>query len=144
MMGYWELPDETEKVLTGDGWFHSGDIAVPDEEGYVRIADRLKDMIISGGENIYPAEVEEALYSHPAVAECAIVGVPDEKWGEVGTAIVVLRPGVTADAESLLAHLDGCVARYKIPKYVEFADALPRNAAGKVLKAELRRRVLGT
>jgi fatty-acyl-CoA synthase len=138
MMGYWGRPDETAKVLSPDGWFHSGDVAVPDEEGYVRIVDRVKDMIISGGENIYPAEIESVLYGHPAVAECAVIGVPDEKWGEVGRALVVLRESVSADAADLLAYLDGRLARYKIPKSVEFVDVLPRNASGKVLKARLR------
>ncbi|HEY9522158.1 MAG TPA: long-chain fatty acid--CoA ligase [Thermopolyspora sp.] len=139
MMGYWELPEETRKVVTDDGWFHSGDIAVPDDEGYIRIADRVKDMIISGGENVYPAEVEAVLYGHPAVAECAVIGVPDDKWGEVGKVVVALRAGATADVAELLAYFDGRLARYKIPKSVEFVDALPRNAAGKILKAELRR-----
>jgi fatty-acyl-CoA synthase len=139
MLGYWQRPEETAKAIR-DGWFHSGDIAVTDEDGYARIADRLKDMIISGGENIYPAEVEEVLYGHPAVAECAVIGVPDEKWGEVGKALVVTRPGVTVDGETLLRYFDGRLARYKIPKYVEFVDALPRNASGKVLKHVLRER----
>ncbi len=138
MMGYWGRPDETARALSPDGWFHSGDVAVPDEEGYVRIVDRVKDMIISGGENIYPAEIESVLYGHPAVAECAVIGVPDDKWGEVGRALVVLRQGVSADAADLLAYLDGRLARYKIPKSVEFVDVLPRNASGKVLKARLR------
>lgn len=138
MMGYWGRPDETARVLSPDGWFHSGDVAVPDEEGYVRIVDRVKDMIISGGENVYPAEIESVLYGHPAVAECAVIGVPDDKWGEVGRALVVLRQGATADAADLLAYLDGRLARYKIPKSVEFVDVLPRNASGKVLKARLR------
>jgi fatty-acyl-CoA synthase len=138
MMGYWGRPEETDRVMSDGGWFHSGDVAVADEEGYVRIVDRVKDMIISGGENIYPAEVESVLYSHPAVAECAVIGVLDEKWGEVGKALVVLRPGATADADDILGHLDGRLARYKIPKSVEFISALPRNAAGKILKNRLR------
>ncbi|MDH2425237.1 long-chain fatty acid--CoA ligase [Sphaerisporangium sp. TRM90804] len=138
MTGYWGLREETAQAVSEDGWFRSGDLAVADEEGYVRIVDRVKDMIISGGENIYPAEVEDVLYSHPAVAECAVIGVPDEKWGEVGKALVVLAAGSTAEPGELLAHLDGRLARYKIPKLVEFVPALPRNAAGKVLKARLR------
>jgi len=139
MLGYWNKPEATAEALR-DGWFHSGDIAVKDEEGYARIADRLKDMIISGGENIYPAEVEEVLYGHPAVAECAVIGVPDERWGEVGKAIVVLRPGMTATAEEIIKFFDGRLARYKIPKHVEFVDALPRNGSGKILKHVLRER----
>jgi fatty-acyl-CoA synthase len=138
MTGYWGRPHETAKVISEDGWFHSGDIAIADQDGYIRIVDRVKDMIISGGENIYPAEVESVLYGHPAVAECAIIGVPDEKWGEVGKALVVLRPGATAAPGDLLGHLSGRVANYKIPKQVEFVPALPRNGSGKVLKARLR------
>ncbi|MGN9841210.1 acyl-CoA synthetase [Nonomuraea sp. H19] len=139
MPGYWRRPEETAKVLSPDGWFRSGDVGVADEEGYVRIADRLKDVIISGGENIYPAEVESVLYSHAAVAECAVIGVPDDTWGEVGKALVVLRPDATAEAGELLKHLDGRLARFKIPKYLEFVPELPKNAAGKLLKAPLRK-----
>ncbi|GAA3810608.1 long-chain fatty acid--CoA ligase [Sphaerisporangium flaviroseum] len=138
MMGYWGRPEETASVVSPDGWFHSGDIAVADEDGYIRIVDRVKDVIISGGENIYPAEVESVLYGHPAVAECAVIGVPDEKWGEVGKALVVLRPGVPAEPDDVLGHLSGRLANYKIPKQVEFVPALPRNGSGKVLKARLR------
>jgi fatty-acyl-CoA synthase len=139
MPGYWRRPEESAKVLSPDGWFRSGDVGVADEEGYVRISDRLNDVIISGGENVYPAEVESALYGHPAVAECAVIGVPDDKWGEVGKALVVLRPGTTADADELLKHLDGRLARFKIPRYLEFVPELPKNAAGKLLKAPLRK-----
>lgn len=137
MQGYWGLPDETAAVMT-DGWFHSGDVATVDEDGYVYITDRLKDMIISGGENIYPAEVENALYDHADVAECAVIGVPDERWGEVGKAIVALRPGATATPAEILGFLDGRLARYKIPKSIELVEALPRNASGKILKTDLR------
>jgi fatty-acyl-CoA synthase len=122
------------------GWFHSGDAAVVDDEGFVFIVDRIKDMIISGGENIYPAEVEKVIYDHPAVKECAVVGVPDERWGEVGRAVVVVRDGASAGPEEILGFLDGRLARYKIPKSVVFVDALPRNAAGKLLRNEIRRR----
>ncbi|MFB4277636.1 MULTISPECIES: acyl-CoA synthetase [unclassified Nonomuraea] len=139
MPGYWRRPEESAEVLSADGWFRSGDVGVADEDGYVRISDRIKDVIISGGENIYPAEVESALYEHPAVAECALIGVPDEKWGEVGKALVVLRPGTVADGDELLKHLDGRLARYKIPKYLQFVAELPKNAAGKLLKAPLRK-----
>ncbi|WP_406673263.1 long-chain fatty acid--CoA ligase [Nonomuraea sp. N2-4H] len=139
MAGDWRRPEDTAKVLSDDGWFRSGDIGVADEDGYVRISDRINDLIISGGENIYPAEVESALYEHPAVAECAVIGVPDERWGEVGKALVVLRPDHRAGADDLLKHLDGRLARYKIPKYVEFVGELPKNAAGKLLKAPLRK-----
>jgi fatty-acyl-CoA synthase len=138
MAGYWRLPDETAAVLSGDGWLHTGDIAIVDDDGYVYVRDRIKDLIISGGENIYPAEVEDVLYQHPAVAECGVIGVPDQRWGEVGRAVVVLRPGATASEADLLAFCDGRLARYKIPKSVVFADALPRTASGKVLKSRLR------
>jgi fatty-acyl-CoA synthase len=140
MLGYWNRPDATAEVMDGE-WFRSGDVAVVDDEGYVTIVDRMKDMIISGGENIYPAEVEDALYSHPGVAECAVIGVPDERWGEVGRAIVVPRQGAAAqglDEAALLDHLEGRLARYKVPRSVVFADSLPRSGAGKVLKQPLR------
>ncbi|MBO1413533.1 long-chain fatty acid--CoA ligase [Streptomyces sp. FH025] len=136
--GYWNLPDGTAEAFHEGGWFRSGDIAVADAEGYVRLVDRVKDVIISGGENIYPAEVEDALLEHPAVAECAVIGVADPVWGEVGRAVVVLRPGAAADSVELLAHLDGRLARYKIPKSVVLAPALPRNATGKLLKGPIR------
>jgi fatty-acyl-CoA synthase len=139
MAGYWRRPEESAKAVSPDGWFRSGDVGVADEDGYVRISDRVKDMIISGGENIYPAEVESCLYEHGAVAECAVIGVPDEKWGEVGKALVVRRTGAAVEAEELLKHLDGRLARYKIPKYLEFVAELPKNAAGKLLKAPLRK-----
>jgi fatty-acyl-CoA synthase len=138
MAGYWGRPEETAAVLSGDGWFRSGDIAIRDEEGFHRIVDRVKDMIISGGENIYPAEVESALLSHPGIADCAVIGVPDEKWGEVGKALVVPRPGADLDAASVLGHLDGRLARYKIPKLVELITEIPRTGSGKILKSRLR------
>ncbi|MDX6431617.1 MAG: fatty-acyl-CoA synthase [Streptosporangiaceae bacterium] len=138
MTGYWNRPDATRAAFTEEGWFRSGDAAFVDDEGFFRIHDRIKDVIISGGENIYPAEVEAALYEHPGVAECAVIGVPDETWGEVGKAIVVPRPDVAVDAVELLSSLQGRLAGYKIPKTVEFTGALPRNAAGKVLKQRLR------
>jgi fatty-acyl-CoA synthase len=137
MRGYWGRPDATAEVMDGE-WFRSGDVAVVDDDGYVTIVDRMKDVIISGGENIYPAEVEDVIYSHPDVAECAVIGVPDERWGEVGRAIVVRRAGTTLDERELLEHLDGRLARFKLPGSVVFTDALPRSGAGKVLKAELR------
>jgi fatty-acyl-CoA synthase len=138
MAGYWNRPEATDEVITHNGWFHSGDAARIDDEGYVYIVDRVKDMIISGGENIYPAEVEDVLYRHPKVAEVAIIGVPDERWGEVGKAIVVLKDAAECGEGELLEFCKGKVANYKIPKSVEFIDVLPRNPAGKVLKWELR------
>ncbi len=137
MRGYWDRPDATAEVMDGE-WFRSGDVAVVDDDGYVTIVDRMKDVIISGGENIYPAEVEDVIYSHPDVAECAVIGVPDERWGEVGRAIVVRRAGTALDERALLEHLDGRLARFKLPRSVVFADRLPRSGAGKVIKAELR------
>jgi fatty-acyl-CoA synthase len=136
MTGYWGKPAATDAVLSPDGWLRTGDIAVSDEDGYLYIRDRVKDVIISGGENVYPAEVEDALHAHPAVRDCAVIGVPDERWGEVGRAIVVAK--ATVEPESLLTFLDGRIARYKIPKTVVFADELPRTASGKLLKSALR------
>jgi fatty-acyl-CoA synthase len=138
MRGYWNHPEATAEVMDGD-WFRSGDVAVVDGDGYVTIVDRMKDVIISGGENIYPAEVEDVIYGHPDVAECAVIGVPHERWGEVGRAIVVRRAGTALDEEALLEHLDGRLARFKQPRTVVFTEALPRSGAGKVLKAELRK-----
>lgn len=136
--GYWQDPAATERAFS-DGWLHTGDLATRDEEGYLRIVDRLKDMYISGGENVYPAEVEQALYTHPAVAECAVIGVPDATWGEVGRAFVVVREGQHLDADDLLRHLNSRLARYKMPKAVEFVPDLPHNASGKLLKSLLRK-----
>ncbi len=140
MAGYWQRPEETAAVLSPDGWLRTGDIGVTDADGYITIRDRTKDMIISGGENIYPAEVEDVLYQHPAVAECAVIGMPDPHWGEVGRAVVVPRPGVAVDEAEVLAFLSGRIARYKIPKSVVFTETLPRTASGKVRKADLRAR----
>ncbi|MBV9831466.1 MAG: AMP-binding protein, partial [Marmoricola sp.] len=135
--GYWRDDEATGRAFEGE-WLHTGDLAVRDDEGYLRIVDRLKDMYISGGENVYPAEVEQALHGHPAVAECAVVGVPDERWGEVGRAFVVVRDGAELDEAAVLAHLDGRLARYKLPRSVVFLPELPHNASGKLLKSRLR------
>ncbi len=137
MSGYWNQPSATAQALA-DGWLRSGDVAIADQDGYVFVADRVKDVIISGGENIYPAEVESALRGHPDVADCAVIGVADQKWGEVGRAIVVLRQGADVADRDILAFLDGRIARYKIPKSVRFADGLPRTATGKIVKKALR------
>ncbi|MFJ3669811.1 long-chain fatty acid--CoA ligase [Streptomyces sp. NPDC090106] len=139
MPGYWGLPEETAATFA-DGWFRSGDAARVDEDGYVFIVDRIKDMIISGGENIYPAEIEDLLLSHPDIDECAVIGVPDDKWGEVPRAVVVLREGASPDPDELLATLAGRLARYKIPKSLVIADELPRTASGKLLKSRVRKR----
>jgi fatty-acyl-CoA synthase len=136
--GYWQLPEVTGQSFE-HGWLHSGDVARRDEDGYYYIVDRWKDMFISGGENVYPAEVENVLFSHPAVAEAAVIGVPDPKWGEVGRALIVVKPGQTLTEQEVLDFCQGRLAKYKIPKSVVFIAALPRNAAGKVLKTELRK-----
>jgi fatty-acyl-CoA synthase len=135
--GYWNRPEATAEALV-DGWLHSGDAAMVDEEGFYYIVDRWKDMFISGGENVYPAEVENVLYQHPAVAEVAVIGVPHPKWQEVGRALIVLKKGHSLSEEEVIDHCQEKLARYKIPKSVLFVKVLPRNAAGKVLKRELR------
>jgi acyl-CoA synthetase (AMP-forming)/AMP-acid ligase II len=117
---------------------HTGDAGIVDDQGFLFVQDRTKDMIVSGGENIYPREVEDVLYRHPAIAEAAVIGIPDDKWGEAVKAVVVLKSGQTLDAEELLHFCDGQLAGYKRPRSVEFIDALPRNPSGKVLKRELR------
>ncbi|MFG3208513.1 acyl-CoA synthetase [Streptomyces tendae] len=138
MSGYWGRPEDTAAAFTGDGWLRTGDVARTDAEGYAYIVDRVKDMFVSGGENVYPAEVEDALLSHPAVRECAVVGVPDAIWGEVGHAVVVLEADRRADGPEILAHLRDQLAKYKIPKTVAFADDLPRTASGKIIKRAVR------
>jgi fatty-acyl-CoA synthase len=135
--GYWRNPQATAETVV-DGWLHTGDVVERDDEGYFWIRGRLKDMFISGGENVYPAEVEAVLHEHPAVADAAVVGVPDERWGEVGIAAVMLAAGTAATEEELLEHCRARLARFKVPKGVRFLDELPRSAMGKVLKDELR------
>jgi acyl-CoA synthetase (AMP-forming)/AMP-acid ligase II len=135
--GYWQDPDATAAAFDG-GWFHTGDVGVRDDDGYLYIVDRFKDMIVSGGENIASSEIERVLYEHDAVLEVAVVGRPDDRWGEVPVAFVVLRPDGMATADELLDHCRAQLARFKVPKAVTFLDALPRNPSGKVLKRELR------
>jgi acyl-CoA synthetase (AMP-forming)/AMP-acid ligase II len=137
MMGYWNKPRETEAALR-DGWLHTGDGGYLDEHGYLYVVDRLKDMIITGGENVYSAEVENAIASHPAVAQCAVIGVPDPDWGERVHAVVVLRPGAALTLGELREHVKRLIAGYKVPRSLQIADSLPVSAAGKVLKHELR------
>lgn len=137
MQGYWGKPELSKEVLR-DGWLHTGDCAYMDEQGNLFIVDRIKDMIISGGENVYPAEVENVLSRHPAVATCAVIGIPDEKWGEAVHAVVVLREQAGATSGELIQFCRGSIAGYKCPKSVEFATSLPLSAAGKVLKRVLR------
>lgn len=135
--GYWQNPAATDSAFT-DGWLRTGDLAVVDDEGYLTIVDRLKDMYISGGENVYPAEVEQVIHTHPAIAEAAVIGVADERWGEVGRAVVTLHAGAELTEADLLAHLEGRLARYKIPKSVVVVRELPHNASGKLVKARVK------
>jgi fatty-acyl-CoA synthase len=137
--GYWNLPDETEKALK-DGWLYTGDLAVVNEEEYVTIVDRKKDMILTGGENVYSTEVENVLYAHDAILEAAVIGVPDPKWGEAVKACVVLKPGETATEEEIIAFCKANLAGYKAPKSVDFLDALPRTGSGKIYKKGLKDR----
>ena len=138
MKGYWRDAEATAQVVTPDGWFRTGDAGCLDEAGYLYIRDRVKDMIVSGGENVYPAEVENALLSHPAVADAAVIGVPDRKWGEAVHAVLVGQPGAVVDEAELLAHVRSRIAGYKVPKGVTWVEELPRNPAGKVLRRQLR------
>ena len=126
-----------------DGWLHTGDAARQDEEGFVYIVDRWKDMYISGGENVYPAEVENVLFQIPGVADAAIIGVPNERWGEVGLAVIVRKPGEPLEEGDVIRHCLGNLAKFKVPQSVAFVDTLPRNATGKVLKRELRVQFVG-
>ncbi|MFL6024427.1 MAG: FadD3 family acyl-CoA ligase [Marmoricola sp.] len=138
MLGYLDDPEATAAAIDADGWLHTGDVGSLDEAGNLRITDRLKDMYISGGFNVYPAEIEQTLARHPAVADVAVVGIPDDRMGEVGCAFVVRRPGSDLTAEDVVAFARERLANYKAPREVEFIDALPRNAGGKVLKNDLR------
>ena len=138
MSGYWNKPAETELALSGDGWLHTGDAGRIDENGYLFIVDRVKDMIVSGGENVFSAEVENALAKHADVAMCAVIGIPDARWGEMVHAVVVAKPGRTPTPGQLIAHCRELIAGYKCPKSVELREALPLSGAGKVLKTSLR------
>ena len=138
MKSYWNRPEATAEAIK-DGWFHSGDAGYFDADGYLYIHDRVKDMIVSGGENVYPAEVENALFGHPAIADVAVIGVPDERWGEAVKACVVLKPGEAAEAADIVAFAKTRIAGYKVPKSIDFVEALPRNPSGKILRRELRK-----
>ena len=139
MKGYWNKPEATAAAIDAEGWFHTGDVGYLDDDGFLYIADRVKDMVITGGENVYPAEVESVLYDHPAVAEVAVIGLPDERWGEVVVAVAALKPGASLDARGA-ARLRRTSAwpATSCPTRLELVDALPRNPAGKVLKFQLR------
>ncbi|THD77083.1 MAG: long-chain-fatty-acid--CoA ligase [Phenylobacterium sp.] len=139
MAGYWNRPEATAETITADGWLRTGDAGYRDAEGYVFVHDRVKDMIVSGGENIYPAEVENAILGCPGVADAAVIGVPDERWGEAVKAIVVPAAGASPDPEAVIAWARARIAAFKAPKSVDFIDVLPRNASGKVLRRELRK-----
>jgi fatty-acyl-CoA synthase len=139
MTGYFGNPEASREAFDEENYLHTGDLAYVDDEGYFFIVDRLKEMFISGGENVYPAEIEAVLYKHPAVAMCAVIGVKDEKWGEVGRAFVVRKENQTVDEQTLLAFLRGHLANYKVPKSIVFRESLPLSGAGKILKSELRK-----
>jgi fatty-acyl-CoA synthase len=143
MKGYWNRPEATAAAIDSEGWFHTGDLGYLDEDGFLYIVDRVKDMVITGGENVYPAEVESVLYQHPAVAEIAVIGRPDERWGETIVAVAALKPGATLDLAELREFAAANLAVFKLPTRLELVNALPRNPAGKVLKYELRQRFGG-
>ncbi len=136
--GYWKLPEATAKTIDPDGWLHTGDAGIMDGDGYVYIQDRIKDMIISGGENVYPAEVESAIYGHPAIAEVAVIGIPSERWGEEVKACCVPKPGMEIDPADVIAYTRERIAAFKAPKSVDIIPEMPRNASGKILRRQLR------
>ncbi len=138
MKGYWNMPDETAKSIDADGWFRSGDAGYLDSDGYLFIHDRVKDMIVSGGENVYPAEVENVLMGHPAIADVAVIGVPHDKWGETAKAVVVRKPGIEVTEHEIIDYARERLARFKCPTTVDWVDVLPRNPSGKILKKDLR------
>jgi acyl-CoA synthetase (AMP-forming)/AMP-acid ligase II len=138
MQGYWDDPEATAEAIDADGWLHTGDVGVMDEAGNLRITDRIKDMYVVGGFNAYPAEIEQVLVRHDGISEAAVIGVPDERMGEVGKAFVVPRSGATLTAEDVIGFSRERLANYKVPRYVEVVDALPKNATGKVTKNVLR------
>ena len=138
MKGYYKMPQATADTIDRDGWLHSGDLACMDEDGNVRITGRLKDMIIRGGENIYPKEIEEFIYTHPQVKDVQVIGVPDKKYGEEIMACIILKEPDSVTVEEMTAYIKASMARHKVPKYIEFVDAFPMNAAGKILKYKMR------
>lgn len=143
MLGYWEQPDRTAEAVDAEGWMHTGDLAVMDEEGYLNITGRLKDMVIRGGENTYPREVEEFLHTHPDILDVQVVGVPDVKYGEELMAWIRPRPGASElTAEALREYCAGRIARYKVPRYVHLVEEFPMTVTGKVRKVEMRERAV--
>ena len=138
MKGYYKMPGATKETVDSEGWLHSGDLACCDENGNYRITGRLKDMIIRGGENLYPKEIEEFIYTHPAVKDVQVVGVPDKRYGEEAMAFIILKDGEKVTEPEMRAFITASLARHKIPKYIEFVDSFPMNAAGKILKYKMR------
>jgi fatty-acyl-CoA synthase len=138
MRGYWNDPERTAEAIDAAGWMHTGDLATMDDDGYVRIVGRMKDMIIRGGENVYPREIEEFLYAHPQIADVQVVGIPDPRYGEELVATVILRPDATLDAEAVREFCRGKIAHYKIPRYVRFVSEFPMTVTGKIQKYKLR------
>ncbi len=136
--GYWQAPELTASTRSADGWFRTGDMGRLDDEGALYVVDRKKDMFISGGENVYPAEVENVLAQFPEIAEAAVIGVPDEQWGEVGHAVIVLKDSQPLDKTTVRERCSEHLARYKVPKHISFAESLPRSAQGKIQKKELK------
>ena len=142
MLGYWNDDEKTEEAIDAAGWMHTGDQATIDEEGYCKIVGRIKDMVIRGGENVYPREIEEFLYRHPKVQDVQVIGVPDEKYGEELCAWVYLREGEESNAEEIRAFCKGQIAHYKIPRYVKFVDGFPMTVTGKIQKFKMREEMI--
>jgi fatty-acyl-CoA synthase len=142
MLGYWEDPERTAEAIDADGWMHTGDLATMDEDGYVSIVGRIKDLVIRGGENVYPREVEEFLYTHPQIADVQVIGVPDERYGEELMAWVIAREDGELTPESVRAFCRGKIAHYKIPRYVKLVDAFPMTVTGKVQKFKMREQAI--
>ena len=138
MKGYYKMPEATRGTVDAEGWLHSGDLACRDKDGNYRITGRLKDMIIRGGENIYPKEIEEFIYTHPDVQDVQVIGVPDKKYGEEAMACIILKEGKSVTVEEMHNYITASMARHKVPKYIEFVKSFPMNAAGKVLKYKMR------
>jgi fatty-acyl-CoA synthase len=138
MLGYWNNSEATAQAIDSGRWMHTGDLATMDDQGYVNIVGRIKDMIIRGGENVYPREIEEFLYSHPAIQDVQVIGVPDEKYGEEVMAWVILKPGAAASAEEIREYCRGKIAHYKIPRFVKFTDSFPMTVTGKIQKFKMR------
>jgi len=138
MLGYWNNPEATATAIDAARWMHTGDLATMDEEGYINIVGRIKDMVIRGGENVYPREIEEFLYTHPKISDVQVIGVPDPKYGEEIMAWVKLKPGEQVTEEEIIAYCKGKIAHYKIPRYIKFVDAFPMTVTGKIMKFQMR------